>query len=120
MSIFFFVLAVIAYTISQLIMHSKIRFKGNYWSNDGRSKYKKGLPPAPDNWYYRFFKIKYKERFPGSATLFVSLTDGYHSSQMLFKGFLALTFGGFHFVTIVIFVMFGIIFTLTYKLLSNG
>ena len=34
--------------------------------------------PAPNNWYYRFFKLKYKEDFPLSATLLVFLTDAYH------------------------------------------
>lgn len=37
--------------------------------------------PAPNNWYYKFFGIRYKERFPGSATVFVFLTDGYHLVQ---------------------------------------
>jgi len=34
--------------------------------------------PAPNNRYYRFFKLKYKEAFPLSATLFVAFTDNYH------------------------------------------
>lgn len=50
-----------------------------------RLKYKvderDNLRMAPSNWYYRLFRVKYKERFPGSATIFVGLTDGYHSIQ---------------------------------------
>jgi len=38
---------------------------------------------APDNWYYRLFKIKYKERFPLSATALVFVTDGYHLTQWI-------------------------------------
>jgi hypothetical protein len=33
--------------------------------------------------YYRAFGIKYKEAFPGSATVFVFLTDGYHLIQWI-------------------------------------
>lgn len=36
---------------------------------------------APDTWYYRLFKISHKERWPGSATIFVWLTDGFHLMQ---------------------------------------
>jgi hypothetical protein len=32
-------------------------------------------------WYYNTFRLKYIERFPGSATIFVFLTDGWHLSQ---------------------------------------
>lgn len=43
--------------------------------------------PAPEKglagWYYRFFRIKYKERFPLSATVLVFLTDGYHLVQFV-------------------------------------
>lgn len=41
------------------------------------------LVTAPKNWYYRFFKIKYKERFPLSATLLAFTTDAFHMGQML-------------------------------------
>jgi hypothetical protein len=41
--------------------------------------------PAPDNWYYRRFRIPYRERFPGSATIFSCLTDGFHAAQWCFS-----------------------------------
>ncbi len=34
-------------------------------------------------WYYRTFNLKYYERFPGSATVFVFLTDGWHLAGFL-------------------------------------
>jgi len=46
---------------------------------------------APDNWYYRFFKIKHKERFPLSATALVFLTDGFHLMQWLAINFFTLS-----------------------------
>lgn len=41
------------------------------------------LKSDPDHWYYSFFNIKYKERFPGSATIFVFLTDAPHFFQFI-------------------------------------
>lgn len=46
---------------------------------------------APDNWYYRFFKIKYQERFPGSATFFITIVDAYHASQALMRILMSLS-----------------------------
>jgi hypothetical protein len=40
---------------------------------------------APETWYYKTFDIRYKERFPLSATVFVFLTDGFHFSSFLSK-----------------------------------
>lgn len=37
----------------------------------------------PETPYYKFFKIKYKEAFPWSATLLVFVTDGFHLAQWL-------------------------------------
>lgn len=34
-------------------------------------------------WYYKFFKIKYREAFPFSATILVFVTDGYHMLQFI-------------------------------------
>lgn len=34
-----------------------------------------------NNWYDQTFDLAYKERFPGSATIFVWLTDGFHLMQ---------------------------------------
>lgn len=97
LNLVFLLLACVCYTVSQLWAHGKI-----YWSSDPYSfwgslsdkrKYKLHFGsylPAPDNWYYKTFGIEHKERFPGSATVFVWLTDGYHFSQFLFIKFLLL------------------------------
>jgi len=70
-------LSIVCYSVKELQAHSKLRWqKGYYGFWDEKShyrKYKKDWSkdplgydrfPAPQNWYYRFFKIKYKERFP--------------------------------------------------------
>lgn len=88
LSISSFALAVGLYAISQLIMHSKIRFKGSRWEvSSWKNKYKWGsfLPEyAPDNWYYRLIKAEYKERWFTSTWLTVAFTDWYHFCQLLF------------------------------------
>ena len=84
-------IGIAAYSISQLALHGKLRWMtntDNFWGHDGyirkyKLKYGGQLELAPDNWYYRFFKIKYKERFPLSATFLVNFTDGYHMCQSI-------------------------------------
>jgi len=57
----------------------------SFWGvNSWVRKYDSTLPIIRTNWYYRTFKIIYKEHFPGSATIFVWLTDGYHLTQFFF------------------------------------
>lgn len=98
-------LSIACYSISQLIQHGRFKFsKGYYGFWDEKSyerKYKRNRDvdplgyekyPAPDNWYYRFFKIKYKEAFPLSATFLSNFTDGYHMCQSLSFLFLSLSF----------------------------
>lgn len=94
------ILAAICYAIISLY-NFQDRPKGvketeafSFWGRDSWvRKYKrpKGFSPistelihAPDNWYYKFFKIRYREAFPGSATAFVMFTDGYHLTQWFF------------------------------------
>lgn len=48
------------------------------------------LVSAPDNWYYRTFDIKWKERFPLSATSLVWLADGWHFAQFMMYNCFAL------------------------------
>jgi len=82
--------AIVAYSISQLQQHNKLRWmkrtnsKG-FWGIDSwtRKYHKTDVFNAPDNWYYRFFKLGVRERFPLSATLLVNLTDGYHACQSI-------------------------------------
>jgi hypothetical protein len=42
--------------------------------------------------YYRLFKIDYRERFAGSATIFAFLTDGYHLCQFIMLWLIAYAF----------------------------
>jgi len=102
-SIISFILSIVAYGISQLQQHGKLRWTKSYngfWGEESdKRKYKKDLSKdplgydlfrAPDNWYYRFFKIKYKERFPLSSTFLVAFTDGYHHMQFWMFIFLSI------------------------------
>ncbi len=74
-AIVYFALAVFFYGVSQSITFGKFRLKGDFWTNWTR-KYKQPLEPAPTTWYYKLAVLKYKERFSGSGTIFVSFTDG--------------------------------------------
>lgn len=129
-------LSIACYSISQLQQHGKLRWqKGVYGFWDEKShyrKYKKDWSkdplgydrfPPPDNWYYRFFKIKYKERFPLSATFLVTFTDGYHLMQFLFLLFLSSSitlFIGFDWwLLLCVWSGIHIIHFLVYKLLSR-
>lgn len=88
-----------------------------------RRKYNDDLDPPPNNWYYRFFKLPYKERFTLSATLLAWTTDGYHSFQLVWK---SLVIASVAILTpwpwtffITAFSLFTFIFALFYKLLSR-
>ena len=82
--------------ISHLVFHNKKRGDGFFGSQSWKRKYKRNkegnLYAAPDNDYYKFFGIKYKEAFPWSATALVFITDGFHLFQwvllkLIFIGF---------------------------------
>lgn len=138
LSVILFIASVACYTISQLLNHSKIGLTGkNTWSFFGHDshlrKYKNiGGPDqvyiidrAPNNWYYRLFRIPYRERFLGSATIFVFLTDGYHLMQFFFKLFLCASIALYKplFIwwidAVGLWVLFGIVFTLGYRIFSR-
>jgi hypothetical protein len=87
-------LAIGFYSVGQLVNQGKLKWSKEgrllrgFWDDDSYLRKYKLTPEstvmkAPENWYYRFFKIKYKERFPLSATFLVNLTDGYHLMQSL-------------------------------------
>lgn len=136
LNILSFTLAVIAYTIHELQAHGKLKWQGKDYTFWGLYSYvlKYKIWPltgavsyehAPPTWYYRFFKIKYKENFPGSATIFVSLTDGPHLMQLFFKLFLILTIVIYEPIFNMVwdfigyFALWGIVFSLTYKIASK-
>lgn len=54
------------------------------WAGDGF------FEKAPSTWYYKLFNLKYREAFPGSATIFVAFTDGWHLSNSLMTSFIVL------------------------------
>lgn len=96
-------IAIACRSISELSLHGKLRWnKGYYGFWDDKShyrKYKKNWNadplgydryPAPKTWYYRLFNLKYKERWPTSATFTVAFTDGYHLCQFFYHLFLSL------------------------------
>jgi hypothetical protein len=102
-SILFLLLAIGCYTVSQIQQHGKLQTKAKYnpfgfWGDESHIRKYKGTPElgyhhqaAPNTWYYNFLKIKYKERFPLSATLLVFITDGYHLMQFFFFIFLSIS-----------------------------
>ena len=142
-SLITFSLAIVCYTIAELWQQGKLIWinplkpfgfwgersdKRKYkmsWYNDVDNFYDER--PAPNNWYYNTFEIKYKEKFPLSATALVALTDGYHLMQHIMKPLLVLSivfyepiffsrwldFGAYG-------ATFGLVFTITYKLLANS
>jgi len=103
MTIILIILAVISYAIKEVLIfkrNNSVFTKSKWDSFFGVSswirKYEvkndkySTLVKAPNNWYYRKFNIKFKEKFPGSATIFVFLTDAMHFFQFLFFNFLTL------------------------------
>lgn len=100
----FLALAVVCYSISQLQQFGKLRwskvawgfFGGESWANKYARNHKDNdFIDAPDTWYYRFFGLTYKERFPLSATALVLFTDGYHLFQFLMKICFSIGIAGF-------------------------
>lgn len=103
------ILAVGAYSISQLQQHHKLKGQSDYnnfhsfWGvNSWNRKYKLPRQAAPLNWYYKYIaRVKYKERWFTSTNLTVMFTDGYHASQAVSFLCLALSlslFSGYGFL----------------------
>lgn len=93
--------AAACFAIRELSAHGKLNPSGpsdGFWGEQSwRRKYDddvSGLTHAPDNWYYRLFKIPFKERFPLSATALVWLTDGYHLMGFLMQLFIFFAIAG--------------------------
>lgn len=101
--------------------------RGGFWDSQAwRRKYKwdNGTPvPAPSTYYYKLFNLKYKEKFPGSATIFVSLTDCYHASFSMMVSFIVLAVAIWTPWPIAFFigarVVWGIGFSVAYKLVCK-
>ena len=124
-------LSIACYSVRELQSHGKLRWmdllemKRGFWDDDSYLRKYKLTPEstvikAPDTWYYRFFKIKYKERFPLSATFLVSITDSYHLLQSL--SFLSMAGAIYLFSGINFFIIWGLILLVhftVYRLLSK-
>lgn len=107
-----FIVSIIFYTKSQ----QRAFEDRDSWEN----KYKKPLQVAPKNWYYRLFKLTYREKFPLSGSFLVALTDNYHRFQMFFKVLMCASIALYRPVLgfwdgLIYFVVWGITFTLVYK-----
>lgn len=112
-SLILFSVAVVFYTCSQAVMHGRIK-------DNPKGKYAIPLQPGI-GLYYRIFDLTFKERFPLSATLLVSLTDKYHKFQLGFKVFLCATIVCYQPLfgwrdALLYFTTFGLVFTITYRL----
>ena len=62
----------------------------SFWSKGGWKRKYDMNTPAPDNWYYKFFNLKYKEKFWLSGTVLVFLTDIFHLTQFFVIKFILL------------------------------
>lgn len=127
-----FALGVVCFSIRELQVHGKLKWMNEpngFWGELSHlRKYKTTeghlMQPRNPNWYYRFFKIKYTEKFPLSATLLVSITDGAHLCQTLFKLFFCISIVTYSmefslWAALMYFVIWGFVFTSTYKWLSK-
>ncbi len=123
----FLSLACICYAINQLWYQGKLKWSTEdtgFWGKlSNYRKYKQPFRARSLNWYYKFFKIKYEEKFPGSATVFVFLTDGMHLTQFFFTIFIALAMSSglriYWVATLMFWLAWHIVFTLAYKFLSR-
>lgn len=133
-----FIFAVMVFAIRELQLQGKLKWMpdsvmsfghASFWGSESwkrKYKYNNGTPViAPNNWYYRFFKIKYKESFSLSATLLVSLTDAPHALQLAFKLLIIGSLVSYKEMVnplvdgLIYFGIFGLVFTVVYKEFSK-
>lgn len=132
LSIILFTLSLICYVISQMSIQGKIPWQtdSSFWGIEGWERkyaideYGNMLMPRFPNLYYRIFGIKYSERFSGSATIFVFVTDAYHLFQMLFFKLLFIAISlqlpiNFWYSFLTMWGIEVIVFNLGFKLLSK-
>lgn len=96
-SLILFTLSLICYNISQKQLFGQLPWRTKYYGFYGMGSFNRKYKhngyvlnfstyekyPAPDNWYYKLFNIKYKEAFPLSCTALVIFTDLYHLLQFI-------------------------------------
>jgi hypothetical protein len=133
------IISIAARSCAELALHGKLRWSDGgtgFWGEESYwRKYANPIDPPPDYlrfwigkkhiripvaWYYKMFKIGYMERFPLSATLLVSLTDGYHAAQSVYFICLALSISILSNVNFFL-IWIGILLThfVTYRLLQR-
>lgn len=107
LSLILLALSIACYSVGELQKQNKLRWQDeekDYFSFWGKNswvrKYAGNHKNAAilqnikqPNWYYRFFKLKYKERWPTSATFTVMFTDGMHLAQFCHHALLSISFG---------------------------
>jgi hypothetical protein len=131
-SMIFLGLAITAYSCGQCVQHGKFKWGQRnpfgFWGSmsDGRKyKYADALfggyskVLAPNTFYYRFFKIRYKEAYPFSATFLVAFTDIYHLSQSISFICLAFAVTGPSLMFVPVWLGILVINAGTYKILSK-
>lgn len=111
------------------ITHGNIRNRVGFFGRDSwKRKYARNrsfpeevyfMIPSPDNWYYRFFRIKYKEKFPLSATMLVFVTDGFHLFQWIFIKVILLAITQDLYLYLGLWLIWTIIFQLVYTYLPK-
>jgi hypothetical protein len=123
--------AAITYAIHELHAHQKLKWAnrekpGSFWGQDSwqRKWSSEAIRPlAPDTFYYKLFDLRYKEAFPGSATIFVSVTDGPHLMQMVyllcFSAAIAVHHETWWLWLLIYRAVFGVVFSIIYKVLGR-
>jgi len=94
LSMIFLAVAAAAYGITSRIQHGNFKWSRDqydYWGNNsGRRKYRFPYLPPTNNLYAKLARLSYRESFPLSATVLVSLTDGFHMTQFFVIKFIIL------------------------------
>lgn len=115
-------LAACSHAVFSAIAHGKF-YIGNMFGFFGSSqwvrKYKRPrTDETPKNFYYKTFRIPYKECFPLSATALVFVTDAYHFFQWLTTKLIFLAITRDPLTYVLIWVVWSIGFNIVYTLLS--
>lgn len=86
---FYAILSILKFRWSESVFNTprweKFSDPNRSWQHKWKKRYAIGgetkLIPAPNTWYYRTFRLKYQEKFFGSATFLAAFTDLYHAAQ---------------------------------------
>ena len=106
--------------ISAIYFYAKGQKKAFEDRDSWTNKYRQPLTLVKRSWYTKLTGIKYKEKFPLSASILVALTDDYHRWQFYYKVLLCVsivTYRPIYYILdgIIYFIVWGIVFSLTFK-----